>query len=360
VSVPATGMRLGWADFVRGAAMICVVYFHTTLFLSAVGVDQTIGKAKSVFELFPLPAFFLMAGIFGARGILTWDFRTLAVRRLLPLAYVYVLWSVLRFVLFSAFPALPARDTDIPPADPISLALLPILPASIYWFLYALMLFMLVTWAARRVPRWVLVTVSLVISTLFTMGLVNTHTIAWNRIGALAFFFVVGVFFAKELTSAVERANVWHLVAVFSGFVVVGGSLVAFRSLLRVPLLVTLGQCLAVAVVVLIAKYAARVPALAFVRSIGLASLPIYLVHIFAIAPLAFVVGLLSPDWPAAVNIAVAASVSAIAIACGFGIARLARVAPWLLMPVFRTREPRDAAPAAPRPGTADTAPERR
>ena len=43
--VPASGTRLGWADLVRGAAMICVVYFHATLFLGAVGIDETLGRA---------------------------------------------------------------------------------------------------------------------------------------------------------------------------------------------------------------------------------------------------------------------------------------------------------------------------
>ncbi|QIG38558.1 acyltransferase [Microbacterium sp. 4R-513] len=347
MTVPAARARLGWADLVRGAAIICVVYFHATLFLGAIGIDDTLGRVKAVFELFPLPAFFLMAGVFGARGILEWDFRTLAARRLLPLVYVYVLWSLLRFALFTAFPALPSRDTDIPPADPLSLVLLPVLPASLYWFLYALALFMLVAWTVRRMPRGLVVGGALVVSGLFTSGLVNTHTIAWNRIGALFFFFVVGVFLAEPLKRGVARANVSALLVAAGGFVVVAGTLVVFRSLLRVPLLVTLGQCLAVAVAILLAKYAARASAFDVVQSIGRASLPIYLVHIFAIAPLAFALGLLQPDWPAAVNIAVTFAVTAIAILCGFGLARLATIAPWLLMPALRTRAP--VGPAATR-----------
>lgn len=355
-----TPSRLAWADLVRGAALICVVYFHTTLFLGAVGIDDTLGRVKAFMELFPLPAFFLLAGLFGARGIRTWDFRTLAVRRLIPLVYVYVLWSLLRFALFSLFPALPSRDTDIPPADPLSLAMLPVLPASLYWFLYALILFMLITWAVRRVPRWIVIGVTLVLSGLITSGLVNTHTIAWNRILALLFFFAVGVYFADDLKRGVDRARVWHAVAAVSAFLLIAGSLVVFRSLLRVPLLVTLGQCVAVAAAILIAKYAVRLRALDFVQDVGRASLPIYLVHIFAIAPLAFLLSLLAPQWPAIVNIAAACAVTAIAILCGFGVLRLAKVAPWLLMPALRAPKQSRRAPLDEQPVDAPGAVERR
>ena len=356
-----TTRRLEWADLVRGAALICVVYFHTTLFLGAVGIEDTLGRVKAFMELFPLPAFFLLAGLFGARGIQTWDFRTLAVRRLIPLAYVYVLWSVLRFAMFSLFPGLPSRDTDLPPNDPLSIVLLPVLPASLYWFLYALILFTLVTWVVRRVPRWLVIGVALALSGLISSGLVNTHTIAWNRIGALLFFFAVGVFFADDLKRGVDRAKWWHVALAVSGFILLASSLVVFRSLLRVPLLVTLGQCVAVAAAILIAKYAARLRALNFAQEIGRASLPIYLVHIFAIAPLAFALGLLAPQWPAALNVATAFAITAIAILCGFGLMRAATVAPWLLMPTLHgarrsSRRPADTTTA---PG-ADAVVERR
>ncbi|HWI31637.1 MAG TPA: acyltransferase family protein [Microbacterium sp.] len=328
--------RLGWADFARGAAILCVVYFHASLFLGVVGIDHTLGRAKLAFELFPLPAFFLIAGVFGARGILDGSFRELAAKRLIPLAYIYALWSLLRFAMFALFPALPSRDTDIPPGDPLSLVMLPVLPASLYWFLYALALFTLVVWALRRVPRWVLVAGSAVLSTLFTAGIVNTHTIAWNRIGALLFFFAIGVCFSREIVAAMRVSRPRHLaiaLVAYAGIVVL---LFMFRGAGRVPFVVLVGQCIGVAALLMASKQLARVPALGFVSHSGRQSLPIYLVHILVIPPIVLVLGALGAHGPAAMNIAIAIAVTAFAVVAGFGLAALATRAPWLLAPTLR------------------------
>lgn len=332
----AAGTRLGWIDLTRGAAIICVVYFHATLFLSGVGVDQTLGRAKGVFELFPLPAFFLIAGILGSRSVLTGSFADLARRRLIPLLYVYVLWSLLRFAMFALFPALPSRDTDIPGGDPLSLVLLPILPASIYWFLYALILFFVVAWLVRRAPKVVVISAAAIVSALFSSGLVNTGTIVWNRFGALLVFFIVGIFLARSITDAVERSRTWHTVAAVAAYALIAIGLAFFRVLTAVPGTVLLAQCAAVTAAVLVARRLARLPALGFVSACGRASLPIYVVHLFVIAPAAFLIGLLEPDWSAPTNIAVALGVAALAVLAGFGLVRVSAFAPWLLAPVWK------------------------
>lgn len=330
--------RLVWADFARGAAIIAVVYFHATLFLGLVGVDKTLGQAKLAFELFPLPVFFLISGIFGARDVLDGAFGQLARKRLIPLLYMYVLWSALRFAMFALFPMLPTRDTDVAGSDPLSLLLLPVLPASLYWFLYALALFTVVVWALRRVPRWILVTGSAVLSTLFTSGMLNTGTIAWNRIGALLFFFTVGVCFTREIVAAMRRATTTHLVLAVGTYVAFVAVLFVFRGAARLPFVVLVGQCIAVTAVLLVSKALSGVAALRFVTRAGAQSLPIYLVHILVIPPLALVIGLLHPDWSAPVNIVVALTVTAIATAAGFGLARLGPKAPWLFAPTASVR----------------------
>ncbi|MEU1971720.1 acyltransferase [Microbacterium sp. NPDC019599] len=333
-----TSGRLGWADFARGAAIVCVVYFHATLFLGTVGIDQTLGRVKLALELFPLPAFFLIAGIFSARSILDGSFRDLVLKRLLPLGYVYVLWSVLRFALFAAFPALPSRETDIAPTDPMSLVLLPALPASLYWFLYALLLFTIVMRLVRRLRRWIVLTAAAVLSTLFTTGVVNTSTIAWDRIGALLFFFAAGVLMSREIIAAMSRARAHHLVFAVAGYAAIVAVLFFFRGASRVPFVVLAGQCLAVAAALLISRQLVKVPMLGFVSSIGRTSLPIYLVHILVIPPIAYALGLVDPDWPAVVNITVTVAVTTVALLAGYGLQALAFRAPWLLAPILRVR----------------------
>lgn len=335
----SAGVRLPWADFARGGAILCVVYFHATLFLAEVGIGGTLGRAKLALELFPLPAFFLLTGVFSARIILTGTFRELATHRLIPIAYVYVLWSAIRFCLFALFPTLPSRDTDIAAADPMSLVLLPVLPASLYWFLYALIVFTLTVWLLRRVPRGIVLVAAAALSTLVTTGTLETGTIAWDRIGALFVFFVLGVAGAGRIRSAMERARLSHAVLAVVTYIAVVGVLFIVRGASRLPLVVLAGQCFAVAAALLVSKQLARLRPLSFVSAVGRLSLPVYLVHILVIPPLAFAVGSLSPSWPAMANVVVAVAVTAVAVLVGVGVARIARFAPWLLAPKRSRRE---------------------
>lgn len=325
--------RLGWADVARGVAIIAVVYFHSTLFLEVVGVDRTLGRAKALLELVPLPAFFLIAGLFSARLVREGSFRELAQKRVVPLLYVYVVWSLLRFAMFALFPALPSRATDIPGGDPLSLILLPVLPASLYWFLYALALFTLGAWLLRRVPREFLVGAAAVVSALFTSGLINTGTIAWNRIGTLFAFFAVGVLYRSEIIGVMSRARHRHAAVAVGGYLGIALGLSLFRPLTAIPGAILLGQVVGVAALVLVSKSIQDLRAARLFIQCGRASLAIYLSHILVIPPLAWLVGLLSPTWPSVVNVGIAVGVAVIAVGVGLALAAAAPRIPWLFTP---------------------------
>jgi len=184
--------RKAWADVTKGVAIILVVYYHASLYLQHYGIDGTIDRAKAVLELFPMPAFFLVAGLFGAR-MTTWTFRELWYRRLWPVLYLYLEWSVVRTVFYLVVPGVSGELGELHATHPLTLALLLVWPSSRYWFLYALFLFILLAWLLRRLPAAVQVGLLAVVSTFFTTGLVQTPNLGWNRIGALAVFYVAGV-----------------------------------------------------------------------------------------------------------------------------------------------------------------------
>ena len=92
-TAPTTG-RLAWLEPTKGVAMFMVVAYHVILYLQSAGVDAMLGRARAAFELFPLPAFFLSPGC-SPRGRRS-PFRALWRRRLLPILYLYVVFSVIR------------------------------------------------------------------------------------------------------------------------------------------------------------------------------------------------------------------------------------------------------------------------
>jgi uncharacterized membrane protein YcfT len=278
---PAGGARREWVDFAKGAAILMVVYYHTSLYLGDIGVENTLGRIKIVFELFPMPLFFLVSGLFGSR-IATWSFRDLWRRRLYPLLWLYVVWSVLRMVFYLVVPLANGGLGELPATDPLNLLLLFFWPSSSYWFIYGLFLFTLGAWLLRKVDHRVQVGLAAVMGTMFTTGLINTTNVGWNRIGALFVFFLVGSLYSKRIIDFVEQKGSRAFLYVTPVFVVLSASLFLF-PIRWVPFLALAGQMAAVAMGILVSKALSRVRFLDFFTVSGERSLHIYLLHLYII-----------------------------------------------------------------------------
>lgn len=323
--------RKAWVDFAKGAAILMVVYYHSALYLSHVGVGGTVGVLKAVGELYAMPVFFLIAGLMNFRTS-TWTFGQTWRRRLWPILYIYILWSVIRAVFYLVVPGINGELGELSATNPLSLALILVWPSSSYWFMYALFLFTLLAWLLRRVPRWLQVGGLAIVSTLVTSGLLSAQNIGWNRILALAVFFVAGTVYAKQVNALIDRAGSVALLAAILAFVISCGALVVLH-LRFVPLVVLAGQVSAVAVGIFASKYLVRLRPLRFVSPLGKQSLQIYLFHLYIIVPVTGLIGLLYPDWPRPVNVLVQFAVVAFTVLMSLLLARLTQRARWLLVP---------------------------
>lgn len=92
-----------WMDVAKGVAMFMVVFFHTSLYFSEAEITNFPGRIKQFLESFPMPAFMLLSGMFALR-VGTWTFSQVWVRRLFPLLWLYVVWSLVRFVFYWVVP----------------------------------------------------------------------------------------------------------------------------------------------------------------------------------------------------------------------------------------------------------------
>lgn len=278
---PTGGARREWVDFAKGMAILMVVYYHTSLYLGDIGVENTLGRIKIVFELFPMPLFFLVSGLFGSR-ITTWSFRDLWRRRLYPLLWLYVVWSVLRMVFYLVVPLANGGLGELPATDPLNLLLLFFWPSSSYWFIYGLFLFTLGAWLLRRVDHRVQVALSAVVGTLFTTGLINTTNVGWNRIGALFVFYLVGTLYSKRIIDFVEQKGARAFLYVTPVFVLLSAVLFLF-PVRWVPFLGLAAQMAAVAMGILVSRALSRLRFLSFFTICGERSLHIYLLHLYVI-----------------------------------------------------------------------------
>lgn len=282
-TLPKGATRVGWVDVAKGAAITLVVLHHSILFLEAVGFPMgPITQANNVLVTIRMPLFFLASGLFAWSPVSgTW--RGLWSRKISLLLWVYVVWSVIRFLFFSVVPwPLPENDAG----TWSRLASIFVLPSGGLWFVYALAIFFVIARATRTISPWILLSVSGVLSALVGAGLLTTGVYEWDNMGMYLVFFLAGCHLRSSIVDLVGRFTLPRCATIVVVFVV--ASVVSYVwDLQDVP-----GVRLAVSVIgvtgaLVVARYVSGSRAGELLKYLGRNTLPIYLVHYLFIAAVA-------------------------------------------------------------------------
>lgn len=268
-----------WVNFAKGVAIVMVTLFHVWLFFGWLGLTS-VPRIKAILELFPIAAFFLIAGMYSGRQS-SWTFAELWRRRLLPYVYLYVLWSVIRFAVAWVLPVV-RGDGGVSARDPLTLLTLFLWPSSSYWFIYALALATLFAWLGRRLNTYVHLALAGVTSALFLSGFINLHNTGWNGLGEKYFFFIAGIIFAKQIHRATLRVRPWHVMGLAVVLLAAGLVLIFFRQPV-VQLVAFPATIVALALGIGASVYLVRLRPLQFVGNLGSQSFPIYILHLFVV-----------------------------------------------------------------------------
>ncbi|MGL4340281.1 MAG: acyltransferase family protein [Rhodoglobus sp.] len=329
-----------WVNFVKGAAIICVVLFHVWLFYTDIQLTS-VPRIKTILELFPIPAFFLIAGMFGGRQA-SWSLPELWRRRLLPYLYLYVLWSVIRFGMAWVFPVV-RGDDGISGRDPLNLLQLFVWPSSSYWFIYALALATLLAWLARRLNQYLHLGLAAVISALFMSGILNLHNTGWNGLAEKYFFFVAGVVLSRQIYAAATKVRSWHVLTLVVLMLILAVPLMFFRNWI-VQLLAFVATVAMLACVIAASVFLARLRSLQFVSYLGAQSFPIYILHLFVVTAATVLARWItqlplfeSYDFPPPrmVGAIIVVLVTVVTVVASVYLSRWATKLPWLFIPPF-------------------------
>lgn len=267
-------MRKAWADAARGMAIITVVFFHVSLELARAGpVHWSAWALINFFAPFPMTIFFLVAGHF-SRSLLTGRWNARIGIRLAGLAYVFAVWSLLRWGVLALYgDASQPRILDyvVDPRTPL-------------WFLWALIAY---TALAALIPsrrRWIAFAAASTVALLSFTEVLSFDSFVYENLVRFFPFFLLGLAAANG-DGSLERRRLAVLVG--------GGALFCLLALLTVrlsppqPLLGLLQSALtglAAPVGVAAASVAASAPGLGrLVQKFGRASLGVYLLHSVAI-----------------------------------------------------------------------------
>ena len=326
-----------WVNFAKGAAIILVVLYHSSLFLNDLGLAGSTPRLRLVLSYFPMPVFFFIAGL-TARRMLTWNFKDLWRRRLLTLVYLYLLWSVIRVLFYLVVPHL--RGTERSPTDLVNIALLPVWPTSSYWFIWALAIFTLLAWLLRKLPVPVQIGLAGALAVLSTTPeVLDLNNVGWDRVAANFIFFITAVYFPHAIYRLAARVRVWHAIVLVAAYIGLAVLLVPLH-LSRVPGLILLESAVAVTMGVALATLLVRVKWLNFMNTLGQYSFQIYLLHLFLVAgALALLAPFAESPWLERAGNALPFLLAAIVLVASLYLAKLLRRFSFLWVSPFRKRQ---------------------
>lgn len=314
-------------DVAKGIAIVLVVGFHAVVFPANLGLAQQWRGLASVLDTFRMPLFFFTSGLFAAKAahgplLHLWSTR---VARLL---WLFVLWSVIWFVVFYAAPPL---GTSRIGQRLDELALLFISPNQNTWYVYALAVYFLVAWALRRLPAAIQIGLAAVLAVSIDTGLLNATNGAVDRMGQGLVWFMVALHFGPQVRALAPRVRWWHAVLALLVYGLCAG-LVDVAGVKGVPFVRLALAALAVLAGCTIAIIISRVTALDWVRALGRRTLGVYLLHFYVIlggclllAPVAAQVA----QWRA-LDLMLPVLLIALAVSVSLAVRHLTRGLPWL------------------------------
>lgn len=182
----AGAKRIDWIDAVKGLTIILVVTKHAT-YNDAIALGRMPYLFNYLSELtvpFRMPLFFLVGGLFAMRALRE-PLREFIDKKVLHFVYFYVLWSFIQIGIKLALPGeghWAVRVSD--------LALIPLEPFGLMWFIYALAVFFIVARLTRDVPKPLILAAALALY----FAKVDTGWTMPDEFARRFIFFVSGVY----------------------------------------------------------------------------------------------------------------------------------------------------------------------
>jgi len=331
--------RVEWLDAARGIGIILVVMGHAERGLVTSGILK--GDVWAVFDLsiytFHMPLFMLLAGI-NVKSSLAKGTGPFLKARARTIAYPYALWSLIQGAMLVAMAGVINGKGDWSKLLRIGWE-----PISPFWFLYALMAFVLLVAAVGLRPR---VLVPVAIAALAASGLISGENIL-HQMAYMFPFFIIGA-----LGSAAIKQ--WHVRWIWLP-ALVAAWLAAYQIVptdIRVPYLTpwSFPAALAGCAFVMALAQTVRGPLKEMLAALGRISMTIYVMHVLATAGTRIVMVKLGIEAPGAVYLAACTAAGIAAPLIAHVVLDRLGLLPWLGLTGKLGQTARPARSAGPQP----------
>ena len=273
--------RVAWLDMARGISILLVVVYHLGLFYDAIGAaPYDLLLFNRLTAPTRLSSFFIIAGIL-ARGTVMAAEPTRLVRRVALFAWLYLVWSLIRWGFFRYVPNLVTPSEGSSLADwAWSLAA----PNSGLWFIWAFAFYLLAARLLRPLGPVVGIGVGAMVSFGSYAGLVDPASGGLSNAVRHAVFFMIGLH-AGGLLLRIDQLRPSRRLGVIAGFAVLlaVGALTRGLSWPLDPLLRLLTALAGALAVLAACSLLARGTPARWLARIGRQTLEIYLAHALVI-----------------------------------------------------------------------------
>jgi fucose 4-O-acetylase-like acetyltransferase len=274
--------RTEWIDYAKGIGIILVVYGHLLSSGYHDGLDIPTGfhdLSRNILYSFHRPFFFLLAGLLVEKSLQKYGPHEYVIDKLKKIAYPYFLWSAIQIIIEAMFSDHTQSGTTLS-----NLFQVWYLPWGQFWFIYALFL-MHISHAALSSTGWLAKPIMLIMGIILFFNPLLTHIGALYEFSIYFVYFVFGILLNRYFFM-MERLEIHPLFILILLIVLVTCGVLIYSNFTREdPYLKLYEIYLSIVGILLcisLAQYLARKTTLSFIRTFGLYSLPIYLVHMIA------------------------------------------------------------------------------
>jgi len=270
--------RIEWVDYAKGIAIIMVVIHHVVVRdISSVLYNETLDYLNNLFQTFRMPLFFFVSGMFIHKTVKS-DFKLFFKFKIFHLLYLFLIWSVIRYFTVIIPEHILAGSSD---ESLSSILYVFIEPSGMLWFIYALAIFLLVTWLTSSfsaitlsfVMIFYVLTIQSPVESSFVNNLVQFYP-----------FYLLGYFTSAKAREIANKVNSYYL---FFPTLFIPLLVMTFDSpFSNSPTGIFILSCGGILMGIIVSSYLTRFKGLKWLGTVGRNTLPIYLMHYFPIGVL--------------------------------------------------------------------------
>lgn len=278
--------RMDWVDYGKGIGILLVVYAHLLSSAYHAGVEvpeHFFALSDSIIYSFHMPFFFFLSGLFAESSLQKRGAREYLLDKFSRMAYPYFLWSVLQVSVEVMFSSQTQKGTSLP-----DLLAIPYRPWGQFWFIYALFVMHAAYVLFSRFGKFSLTLMAVAGIGLFFFP-IPINVAALPAFSTRFIFFVGGIVFSRYLLNK-STFNVPGWVPVMLVALQLGAAYIVFEYFIEPvrfpdgshPFYSLFLPILGIIAFTSLSMYLAGRNILQPLKTLGVYSLHIYLVHMLA------------------------------------------------------------------------------